>query len=103
MTWGLLLAVALLALIVVFWHSSLAARESANQVAQEACAGAQVQMLDGTVAIHRLRIVRGDNAPLAWHRTYVFDYTADGYERQRGFVVMTGAVVDTVGLGPRAV
>ena len=103
MSWGLLLAVAALAAAVAFWHSSLAARESANQVAQEACAGAQVQMLDGTVAIHRLRIVRGVNAPLAWHRTYVFDYTADGYERQRGFVVMTGAVVDTVGLGPRAV
>jgi hypothetical protein len=103
MTWGLLLAVAALAAAVAFWHSSLAARESANRVAQEACAGANVQMLDGTVAIHRLRIVRGADAPLAWHRTYVFDYTADGYERQRGFVVMTGDAVDTVGLGPRAV
>jgi hypothetical protein len=40
--------------------------------------------------------------PLAWHRTYVFDYTADGYQRQRGFVVLTGDSVDSVGLGPRA-
>lgn len=103
MTWGLLLAVAALAAAVAFWHASLAARESANRVAQEACAASNVQMLDGTVAIHRLRLVRGGDAPLAWHRTYVFDYTADGYERQRGFVVMTGDVVDTVGLGPRAV
>ena len=103
MTWGLLLSVALLALVVVFWHSSLAARELANRVAQDACAGAQVQMLDGTVAIHRLRIVRSSDQPLAWHRTYVFDYTADGYSRQRGFVVLTGDSVDTVGLGPRAV
>ena len=103
MTWGLLLSVALLALVVVFWHSSLAARELANRVAQEACNGAQVQMLDGTVAIHRLRIVRSADQPLAWHRTYVFDYTADGYSRQRGFVVLTGDTVDTVGLGPRAV
>ena len=102
MTWGLLLAVALLALIVVFWHSSLAARELANRVAQETCTGAQVQMLDGTVAIHRLRIVRSSDQPFAWHRTYVFDYTADGYSRQRGFVVLTGDNVDTVGLGPRA-
>jgi len=103
MTWGLLLAVALLALVVVFWHSSLAARELANRVAQETCSGAQVQMLDGTVAIHRLRIVRSADQPLAWHRTYVFDYTADGYSRQRGFVVLTGDNVDTVGLGPRPV
>jgi hypothetical protein len=103
MTWGLLLSVAALAAAVAFWHSSLAARELANRVAQETCAGANVQMLDGTVAILRLRIVRGGDAPIAWHRTYVFDYTADGYARQRGFVVVTGDHVDTVGLGPRAV
>ena len=103
MTWGLLLSVAVLAAIAVFWHSSLAARELANQIAQETCTHANVQMLDGTVAIHRLRIVRTGDAPLAWHRTYVFDYTADGYSRQRGFVVLTGDTVDTVGLGPRAV
>ena len=103
MTWGLLLAVAALAVAVAFWHSSLAARETANRVAQDACAGARVQMLDGTVAILRLRVVRGGDVPFAWHRTYVFEYTADGYERQRGFVVMTGDAVDTVGLGPRAV
>jgi uncharacterized protein DUF3301 len=103
MTWELLVAIALLALAVGFWHSSLAAREHANRVAREACDGASVQMLDGTVAILRLRVVRGTRAPLAWHRTYVFDYTADGYQRQRGFVVMTGDEVDTVGLGPRAV
>ena len=103
MTWELLASVALLAVIVAFWHSSLAARELANRVAQDACTGASVQMLDGTVAIHRLRLVRGDRSPLAWHRTDVFDYTADGYQRQRGFVVLTGDAVDTVGLGPRAV
>ena len=103
MTWGMLLAIALLALLAGFWHSSLAARELANRQAMETCASANVQMLDGTVAIHRLSLVRGGDAPLAWRRTYVFDYTEDGYSRKRGFVVLTGDMVDTVGLGPRAV
>ncbi len=103
MTWELLLLVALLAAIALFWHSSLAARELANRIAMETCENASVQMLDGTVAIHRLRLVRTGDAPLAWHRTYVFDYTTDGFARQRGFVVLTGDTVDTVGLGPRAV
>lgn len=102
MTWGMLLAVALLALLAGFWHSSLAARELANRLAVETCANADVQMLDGTVAIHRLRLVRGGDAPLAWRRTYVFDYTADGFSRLRGFIVLTGDTVDTVGLGPKA-
>ena len=102
MTWELLLSVAALALLGLFWHSSLAAREIANRVAQETCSSAGVQMLDGTVSIHRLRLVRSQDQPLAWHRTYVFDYTADGYARERGFIVLTGDRVDTVGLGPRA-
>jgi hypothetical protein len=54
------------------------------------------------VAIHRLRLVRGGDAPLAWRRIYVFDYTEDGFARKRGFVVLTGDDIDTVGLGPRA-
>lgn len=103
MTWELLIAVAVLAALAGFWHSSLAARELANRVAMETCASANVQMLDGTVAIHRLRLVRTGDAPIAWQRTYVFDYSADGFNRQRGFVVLTGDAVDTVGLGPQAV
>jgi hypothetical protein len=45
--------------------------------------------------------VRSGDAPLAWQRIYVFDYTEDGFARKRGFVVLTGEAVDTVGLGPR--
>ena len=103
MSWQLLFAAAVLGILVVFWHSSLAARELANRVAMETCTGAQVQMLDGTVSIHQLRIVRQSGSPLAWRRTYVFDYTEDGFSRRRGFVVLTGDAVDTVGLGPRTV
>ncbi len=102
MTWELLLAVVLLAAIAGFWHSSLAARELANRVATETCTSASVQMLDGTVSIHRLRVVRPAGGALAWQRTYFFDYSADGFNRQRGFVVLTGDNVDAVGLGPRA-
>jgi hypothetical protein len=101
MSWELLLATLLLTILGAFWHSSLAARELANRVAVETCAGAQVQMLDGTVSIHRLKLVRHADAPLVWRRTYVFDYTEDGFSRRRGFVVVTGKSVDTVGLGPR--
>ena len=103
MTWGMLFAVALLALLALFWHSSLAARELANRVAMETCTSANVQMLDGTVSIHRLKLVRSGDAPLSWQRIYVFDYTEDGFARKRGFVVLTGDAVETVGLGPRAV
>ncbi|MEX1994028.1 MAG: DUF3301 domain-containing protein [Steroidobacteraceae bacterium] len=102
MSWELLISVALLALVAGFWHSSLAARELANRIAMETCTSANVQMLDGTVSIHRLRLVRGGDAPLSWQRTYFFDYSPDGFSRQRGFIVLTGNAVDSVGLGPQA-
>mgnify|MGYP003558194079 CR=1 FL=1 len=52
--------------------------------------------------IWREAALRGGDAPLAWRRIYVFDYTEDGFARKRGFVVLTGDDIDTVGLGPRA-
>jgi len=103
MNWELVLAVTLLAALAGFWHSSLAARELANRIAMDTCASARVQMLDGTVSIHHLKLVRHAGAPLAWRRTYVFDYTEDGFSRRRGFVVLTADSVDTVGLGPRPI
>lgn len=103
MSWQLLSWALLLAALAGFWHSSLAARELANRVAMDACAHASVQMLDGTVAIRRLSLVRRNGGPPAWRRIYGFDYTEDGFHRRRGFVVLTGELVDSVGLGPRPV
>jgi hypothetical protein len=102
-SWGLLLAATALAGAAAFWHASLGAREIANQVAMDTCRKAGVQMLDGTVSIHRLGLVRDGGGPLTLRRTYLFDYTEDGYSRRRGFVVLSGASVESIGLGPRPV
>jgi len=92
---GLLLALVALAW---YWHDSLGARERANDAAFETCRNTGASLLDGTVAFRRLRPVRVGGGPLQLRRTYVFDYTRDGYTRQQGFVVMTGHFVDSVGL-----
>ena len=81
-----------------YWHDSLGARERANEVATETCRSSGASLLDGTVAFRRLRPVRVDGGSLQLERTYVFDYTRDGYTRQQGFVVLTGRTVDSVGL-----
>jgi hypothetical protein len=96
---------AILALLLTgwAWYASLAARELANRVAAETCAQAGVQLLDGTVSTLRLALARTADGRLALRRTYVFDYSEHGYDRRRGFVVLTGLALDSVGLGPRAV
>jgi hypothetical protein len=98
--WGLLTVILLAAAVVWFWQDSLAARESANRAAKEACDRLSLQFLDGTVAFARLALVRIDGGALKIRRTYVFDYTATSIERRQGFVLLTGRWVESVGYAP---
>jgi hypothetical protein len=82
-----------------FWQDSLAARESANAAAIEACTRLGLQFLDGTVAFARLSLTR-EAGWLTLRRTYVFDYTANSIERRQGFVLLTGRRVESVGYSP---
>jgi hypothetical protein len=80
------------------WHSALEAREAANRIAQEACSRAVVQFLDETVAFAGFRWRRDDSGRRRLLRTYTFDYTSDGFERAQGFIVLSGARLEAVGL-----
>ena len=97
--WGLLTMVILAAAVLWFWQDSLAARESANAAAMEACGRLGLQFLDGTVAFARVALVR-EAGWLKLRRTYVFDYTATSIERRQGFVLLTGRRVESVGYAP---
>lgn len=103
MSWSMFLGIVALLLAGWAWYASLAARELANRFAADTCRQANVQFLDGTVSVLRLALARDADGRLALRRTYVFDYSDDGYSRRRGFVVLTGLALDSVGLGPRAV
>ena len=99
LSWSLLVAILLAAAVLWFWQDSLAARESANAAAKEACNRLSLQFLDGTVAFARLSLVRVDGW-ITIRRTYVFDYTATSIERRQGFVLLTGRRVGSVGYAP---
>lgn len=98
LSWPLLLLLAAMLAAAWLWHDSLGAREQANAAALETCRGCGASLLDGTVAFRRLQAVRVGGGPLQLRRTYVFDYTRDGYTREQGFVILTGRTVDSVGL-----
>ena len=99
LSWGLLAVLMLAAAVLWFWQDSLAARESANSAAIEACRRLGLQFLDGTVAFARVELVR-EAGWLKLRRTYVFDYTATSIERRQGFVLLTGRRIETVGYAP---
>ena len=95
--WTTLALLCLAGAVAWFWQDSLAAREVANAVANEACERLALQFLDGTVAFARIRLGRGIGGRLVLRRTYVFDYTANSIERRQGFIVVTARQVETIG------
>src|ERR1043165_2935456 len=98
--WNALIFMLVAAALGWFWHDSLAARESANLAAQEACQRLGLQFLDGTVAFSRLRLTRSHTGRLALQRTYIFDYAANSIARRQGFVVLASRRVESVGFAP---
>jgi len=66
------------------WQGALRARELARTLSRELCAEAQVQLLDQTVALNKLRLVREPGRGLLVRRDYGFEFSIDGKDRQRG-------------------
>jgi hypothetical protein len=98
--WSALLFILVATAVGWFWHDSLAARESANAAAQEACQRLELQLLDGTVAFVRFGLTRSPTGHVVLRRTYVFDYTANSIQRCQGFLVLAGRQVESVGYAP---
>jgi uncharacterized protein DUF3301 len=87
-----------LGLAYKLWYGALEAREAANRIAREACSRAVVQFLDETVAFAGFRWRLDESGRRRLLRTYTFDYTNDGFERAQGFIVLSGARLEAVGL-----
>jgi len=98
--WSSLLFILVAVALGWFWYDSLAARESANATAREACERLGLQLLDGTVAFARIGFTRSRAGHVTLRRTYVFDYTANSIERRQGFLVLVGRQVESVGYAP---
>lgn len=96
-TGGLLLLI-VLGLIVWFWQNTLQARELALQAALDTCRSQQLQLLDGTVTLHRLALRRSNQGRVTWQRTFQFTYSVEGDDRRTGFIITLGNLVEQVGL-----
>lgn len=94
----------LLGLAVWIWRDAMRARETANRVCTAACEELGVQLLDETVALHRLRIRREPGRGLRLLRIYAFEYSHTGYDRRRGTIVLAGTQIELFHIeGPRGI
>ncbi len=93
---SLLLALAIIAGVLVFWRNTLRAREEAIRVSRAACNSRGHQFLDDTVSLARLGVAFGAQGWPLLRRTYEFEFSADGYDRFVGSVTLFGSRVESV-------
>ena len=93
-----LLLMAILALLVWFWQHSLSIRERATFCCRRICREMNLQFLDQTVALAFL-VPDISNGILRFRRRYNFEFSIDGNDRHRGYVILDGATVRQVGIG----
>lgn len=87
---GLILLMIGGALVYAWWNAARAAAEHAIEVGQSACRAAGVQLLDHTVQASGLRLRRRSDGRLGLERSFRFDYSHDGTDRNRGRMVFHG-------------
>lgn len=94
------IAVVLLVALGAFWLTSLKVREAAVRAARTACESEGLLLLDDTVAIRAMKLVRNEEGHVRLQRTYDFEYSDTGDNRRTGSVVLLGTrvVVFNVGL-----
>ena len=85
---------------IFLWLDSLRARERALQAGRTACERHALQFLDETVAFARLRLARDEEGRIALARTYTFEFSDTGNNRRHGSIVMLGARLADLQLGP---
>ncbi len=91
----ILLIVALF-FILNFWYQSMKCRETAVAAAKSACSQINVQLLDETVEMIRLRLCRTKSGTMALCRMYSFDFSTDGEQRHSGMISMRGRTISDV-------
>ena len=65
-----------------------------------ACQRYELQFLDDTVSVSRVRLGRDEEGQLRIARTYTFEFSDTGNNRRQGAIVMLGSDVQDLHLEP---
>jgi len=94
------LGIAIAGLGMWFVYDALRAREAATRIARETCKQNGLQLLDDTVHGPHLRFARDAQGVARLRRTFVFEFSDDGFSRRWGKLVMLGAHLESLQLEP---
>ncbi|TCO82430.1 uncharacterized protein DUF3301 [Plasticicumulans lactativorans] len=91
-----LLVIVIIAAAGALWRSALAAREQALVLCRRFCSCRGLQLLDDTVEVRGLALVRDADGWPVWRRRYGFEFTPDGQARFGGELVLRGLRLESL-------
>ena len=94
-----LIILSIIGLLVLYWYDAMRAREMARHASLAACRDSNVDFLDDTVSLIKLRLKKDKYGRLTVYREYQFDFTSDGYTRYSGITRIYGKQLPDVDLG----
>ena len=87
------LPLVILAGLAWFWWDSLQKRELAVRAARAVCERANVQFLDDSVALSKMKLRRDSNQRAKLYREFSFEYSSVGDDRLAGRVYLLGEII----------
>ena len=103
MSWFEIISLVILGGLFWLWFESTRIHEIAVERARRECHVSEVQFLDDTVALATIKPARDDDGRLVLKRTYTFEYSDTGNNRQPGSIIMLGQKVQFLRISPRLV
>lgn len=91
-----IVALLLVVLLVFYWWHAQGIRQIALATCRAYCKQRQLQLLDDTVSVSRLWFKRDEGGRWRGWRLFIFEFTSNGTERHRGWLVMLGERVENI-------
>lgn len=101
MSWFEIFSVVFLGGLFWLWLESTRVREIAVERARSQCHVNDVQFLDDTAALENIKLARDEGGHLTFKRTYTFEYSDTGNNRQPGSIIMLGQAVQVLNFSPQ--
>lgn len=93
----------LIAAAVMYWWRARGFKSLALHLASQRCRLLEVQLLDQSVEMKKIRFQRGSNGVLQLRRIYGFEFSSTGIDRYRGILVLDGARLHSIEMEPHVV
>lgn len=95
-----LIAISIIGLIIwlVWQHNNISI--SASTAAKHRCQKEGIQLLDQTVVLQKMRIIKSKRSIITLQRTYQFEFSSVGDYRYQGTIKMQGRYIESIELPP---